>query len=211
MRSTEDIVKEILVVDGGSTDQSINIVNAFSTPHKVTIKFIVSERGRAKQMNTGARNATGEILYFLHADSFPPINYDRDILGEVRKGNKAGCFKMKFDSSHWWLKIMGWFTQFKGRACRGGDQSLFITKALFDELEGFDEAYIIYEDHDLINRLYARKQFVVIQEWLMTSARRYLDHGVWRLQYYFLIIYMKKWRGAEPDDLYQYYKEKIAK
>ena len=71
-------------------------------------------------------------------------------------GNLAGCFKMKFDSNHWWLKLASWFTQYRWRACRGGDQSQFITKNLFKSLGGFDERFTVYEDNDLINKLYAR-------------------------------------------------------
>ncbi|GAA3520963.1 TIGR04283 family arsenosugar biosynthesis glycosyltransferase [Aquimarina addita] len=211
MCSAEDLIKEILIVDGGSIDGTQDIIHSFSVQQDITIRFISSEKGRAKQMNTGAKETTSEILYFLHADSFPPPAFDQLIVTKVKNGDAAGCFRMKFDHNHWWLKIIGWFTQFSGRACRGGDQSQFITKNLFEELGGFNESYIIYEDHDLINRLYARNQFVVIQEWLITSARRYLDHGIWTLQFHFLTIYIKKWRGAGPEDLYQYYKENIAK
>ena len=85
-------------------------------------------------MNAGASVAKGEILYFLHADSFPPEGYDQYIIDEVAKGNDAGCFRMRFDSNHWWLRLASWLTQFSWRACRGGDQSQFITKKLFEEL-----------------------------------------------------------------------------
>ena len=161
-------------------------------------------------MNTGAIQATGNILYFLHADSYPPQNYDALIVKEVSLGNPAGCFKMKFDSNHWWLRLAGWLTKFKWRACRGGDQSQFITKALFEELGRFDERYIIYEDNDLINKLYARRKFVVIQKWLTTSARRYEENGIWKLQFHFWSIYVRKWLGASAEDLHKYYLNKIS-
>ena len=173
------------------------------------IKLMASAKGRAKQMNLGAQHANGDILYFLHADSFPPEHFDNLIIEQVEKGNLAGCFKMKFDSDHWWLKLAGWLTKFKWRACRGGDQSQFITKQLFEELNGFDEGFMIYEDNDLINKLYARKQFVIIQEWITTSARKYHANGIWKLQYHFWAIYVKKWFGASPEELYQYYLKKI--
>ncbi len=184
-------------------------VNSLGLPFK--LKLITSAKGRAKQMNLGAKNAKGDIFYFLHADSLPPKNFDSMIIKEVENGNLAGCFKMKFESDHWWLKLAGWLTQFNWRACRGGDQSQFITKALFDELNGFDERYIIYEDNDLINKLYAKDQFVVIQEeWLITSSRKYQKYGIWKLQYYFWVIYIKKWFGASPEELHQYYLKKIS-
>ncbi len=201
---------ELILVDGGSSDGTQNIIRTFK-PNRFLkpVRFIESDKGRAKQMNNGAQAASGEILYFLHADSFPPKNFDRYILSEVKKGNPAGCFRMKFDSDHWWLKLAGWLTQFRWRACRGGDQSQFITERLFEEIGGFDETYTIYEDNILINELYKRKKFVVIQKCITTSARLYRQKGVWNLQYHFWTIYVKRWFGADADELYQYYLKHI--
>jgi rSAM/selenodomain-associated transferase 2 len=199
-------INEIIVVDGGSVDGTPEIIQNLD----LKIKLLTSEKGRAKQMNRGANAATGNILYFLHADSFPPLNYDQHIIGEVKKGNNAGCFRLQFDSNHWWLRLASWLTQFSWRACRGGDQSQFITKALFEDIGGFDETYTIYEDNILINELYKRKEFVVIKETIRTSARLYEKNGVWKLQYHFWTIYVKKWFGASANDLYNYYKKYIA-
>ena len=233
--SSKDNISEIIVVDGGSTDGSQEIVSKFvissnsdfsesyreadeevldtkfsiENSTRTEIKLISSQQGRAKQMNRGAKQETGDILYFLHADSFPPKNFDQFIINEVEKGNSAGCFKIKFDNNHWWLRLAGWLTQFGWKACRGGDQSQFITKKLFEELSGFDETYSVYEDYELINKLYAKRQFVVIQEWLTTSARRYKANGIWKLQYHFWMIYIKKWLGASAEELHQYYLKNI--
>ena len=221
--SSQQNISEIIIVDGGSTDGTIEIVTnivssrAQSRPYKnlstaleETITIITATKGRAIQMNTGARQAHGDILYFLHADSLPPKNFDQLIINEVEKGNLAGCFKMKFDHRHWWLRLASWLTHFKWRACRGGDQSQFITKTLFHDIGGYDEKYRIYEDNILINELYKRKQFVVIQDWIITSARLYNQKGIWRLQYHFWAIYIKCWFGANADDIYMYYKKYIA-
>lgn len=228
--SSNKNIAEIIVVDGGSIDGSQNIVNTFITLNaspsaseaseeksqivldraRPDIILLVSEKGRAKQMNLGAKKASGTILYFLHSDSFPPKNFDKHIINEVSKNNLAGCFKMKFDNNHWWLRLASWLTHFRWRACRGGDQSQFITKTLFDEIGGFDESYIIYEDNILINELYKRKQFMVIQKWIITSARLYERKGIWTLQYHFWTIYVKKWLGASPEGLYDYYKKHIC-
>lgn len=196
-------INEIIVVDGGSIDASIKVAK-----NESAILFC-SEKGRAKQMNAGAKQANGDILYFLHADSFPPKGFDQYIIDEVKKGNKAGCFQMRFDHKHWWLRLASWLTKFSWRASRGGDQSQFITRSLFDEIGGYDESYIIYEDNILINELYKRKQFVVIPHWLTTSARRYEEAGIWKLQYHFWAIYVKKWFGASADDIYRYYLKHI--
>jgi rSAM/selenodomain-associated transferase 2 len=230
-------ISEIIVVDGGSTDGSQDCVNNFLSSRAFfsdsyqnrqrnhqeksknskkdincshpDIRLLNSKKGRAKQMNAGANVAKGNILYFLHADSFPPKDFDHHIINEVEKGNEAGCFRMQFDSTHWWLRLASWLTQFRWRACRGGDQSQFITRQLFDEIGGFNENYIIYEDNILINELYTRNKFVVIPKKIRTSARLYRQHGVWKLQYHFWTIYVKKWFGADADALYAYYLKHI--
>ncbi|MEO6346982.1 MAG: TIGR04283 family arsenosugar biosynthesis glycosyltransferase [Aquaticitalea sp.] len=203
--SSSNNISEIIVVDGGSTDNSKTLVGTFPS-----VILMNSTKGRAKQMNFGAKNAKGNILFFLHADSFPPKYFDQLIIDEVDKGNEAGCFRMKFDSNHWWLCSASWFTRFNWRACRGGDQSQFITKKLFDAIGGYDERFVIYEDNILIQELYNRNQFVVISKTLKTSARLYKKHGVWKLQYHFGMIYFKKWKGADADELYAYYKKYIC-
>lgn len=227
--SDSNNISEVIVVDGGSTDGTLDQIKptrflkpsrsgnhstdyetSSGSANQLNILLMNSPKGRAKQMNFGAKNATGNILYFLHADSFPPQNFDQYVINEVEKGNKAGCFRMQFDSGHWWLKLASWLTQFSWRACRGGDQSQFITRELFDEIGGYDESYIIYEDNILINELYARKEFVVINKKIITSARLYKKHGVWKLQYHFWAIYVKRWFGASADELLAYYKKHVG-
>ena len=207
--SSSTNISEIIVVDGGSKDESFKLVSDFNLLNDKVI-LISSDRGRATQMNLGNQKATGTILYFLHADSFPPNGFDQLIINEVKKGNLAGCFKMKFNHHHWWLKLASWLTKFKWRACRGGDQSQYITKELFKEIGGFNELYMIYEDNILINELYKRNQFKVIQKSIVTSARLYERKGIWTLQYHFFTIYLKRWMGASAKDIYNYYKKHIA-
>lgn len=198
-------ISEIIIVDGGSTDGTQNSISKFSE-----ITFLNSKKGRAQQMNLGAKHAKGNILYFLHADSFPPKNFDQHIIKEIKKGNEAGCFIMKFNNHHWWLKLASLLTKLSWRFCRGGDQSQFITKTLFNNIGGFDERFIIYEDNDLISKLYARNQFVVIQKWLTTSARRYNNNGLWVLQYHYWRIHLKNWLGASQEEINQYYLNNVV-
>ncbi len=204
MTISKTIPYEIIVADGGSTDGTQKQVQSLDD-----VLLITAEKGRAKQMNVGAKAANGEILYFLHCDSLPPINFDLMILEQIHKGNHAGCFRMKFDYVHPVLLISQWFTRINHISCRGGDQSLFVTRVLFDEIGGYDESYCIYEDNEIIKRLYQKKQFVVIPKYLLTSARRYLENGVWTLQYHFSIIHLKRRLGYSVESMLHYYRKNV--
>jgi hypothetical protein len=116
---------------------------------------------------------------------------------------------MKFDYQHPVLLVSQWFTRINHISCRGGDQSLFVTKTLFKKIKGFNETFIIYEDNEIISRLYAQKQFVVIPKTLLTSARRYRKNGVWKLQYHFTVIHLKRRLGHSAESLLQYYKNNV--
>ena len=115
---------EIIVVDGGSSDESINVIKRFNT------RLITSNVGRAAQMNAGAREAKGNRLYFLHADCKPPYNFENLILSSEFQ---AGSFRMKFENGHWMLMFCAWFTRFNWQICRGGDRSLFVDKLIFEK------------------------------------------------------------------------------
>ncbi|WP_435623551.1 TIGR04283 family arsenosugar biosynthesis glycosyltransferase [Flagellimonas sp.] len=200
---TSSEVEEIICIDGGSTDKTVSI--AISCGATV----IASERGRAKQMNTGARHATGSILYFLHADTLPPKGFDKIILDAVEKGSQSGCFRMKFDSENPILRFFAWLTRINHTLCRGGDQSLFIEKELFESTKGFDEDYFIYEDTEFIQRLYTQTEFKILPDYVITSARKYRDKGWFKVQFHFGMIHLKNYFGAGPEELYRYYRKNI--
>lgn len=194
---------EVLIIDGGSTDETR------AAALKEELVVVSSPKGRAKQMNRGAALAQGDILYFLHVDTFPPKHFDKTILNAVNKGDKAGCFRMRFDSESRFLQFFAWFSRINHHICRGGDQSLFITKQFFYELGGFDEAYKVYEDAQFIKRIYRVTPFRILPDTVTTSARKYREHGAVSLQYHFGMIHMKNWMGAGPEQLYRYYKKNI--
>ncbi len=199
-----EFTKEIIVVDGESEDKTLEILKLYPE-----IKVLFSKKGRSIQMNTGAKNATSDVLYFLHCDTLPPKNFDSEIVNQVQNGNLSGCLKMKFDNNHIVLKVSQWFTQFIYQSCRGGDQSLFVEKKLFEKLDGFDEKLTIYEDNEFIRRLYKNSKFTVIQKAVTTSARKYLKNGIWKLQFHFLMIHIKYWFGTSQENLVAYYQKNI--
>lgn len=196
-------IKEILVVDGGSTDGTLEITSYFGA---IALR---APKGRAKQMNFAAKRAKGQILYFLHADTFPPKSFDEHIIKAIVEGHETGCFRLQFDSSSYFLKFFAHFSAINHKICRGGDQSLFVTKRLFSKLSGYNEAYRIYEDSEFIGRLYKRTKFKVLPQRVVTSARKYKKYGIVRLQYYFGVIHLKNIFGAGPDQLYAYYCDKV--
>ena len=202
--SSPDLVREIICVDGGSSDHTVDIAK------KHGARVVHSEKGRAKQMNLGAQHAQSDVLYFLHADTFPPKDFDQLILNATKNGHETGCFRMKFDTQNPFLQCCAWFSRINHILCRGGDQSLFIKSSLFEKMGGFNETYTIYEDTELIQRLYRHTRFQVLPHDVVTSARKYNEVGWLRLQFHFAMIHLKHFTGAGPEELYRYYTEHIT-
>ncbi len=197
-------ILETLVIDGGSTDSTAEIAEEMGAT------VIFSERGRSKQLNLGASMARGTIFYFLHVDTLPPIGFDSRIIEAYRKNKRVGCFQMKFDSNSRFLQFFAWFTRINVKLCRGGDQSLFIDRDLFEASGGFNERYVVYEDNEYISRLYGLAPFTILPYHVKTSARRYKEKGEVVLQYHFGVIHLKNFLGAGPEQLLDYYRRKIV-
>ena len=172
-RISEGYEVEILVCDGGSTD---NTVSQAEMPGVQVLHSPV--KGRAGQMNYAAGKAVGDILFFVHADCFPPVTCFSAISSELSKGADAGCFRYRFDSEKPLLKLNAYFNRFGGLICRGGDQTLFIKHEVFKKLNGFNEKFIIMEDYDLVRRIQQQYTFSVIPEYAVVSARKY-EHNNW--------------------------------
>ncbi len=201
---SKDNIEEIIIVDGGSSDNSIKIISEF-----VHVKIYKTLKGRARQLNHGANLAKGAILYFLHSDSYPPKDFDIKVINAIKQ-NYVGSFRLKFENpNHYLLKISQWTTRLNFSLFRGGDQSLYITKKDFDFLKGFNERYIIYEDIEFINRIYKKHNFKIIKDYVVTSERKFKKNGIWKLHFNFLMIHIKYWFGANPDQLYNYYLKNI--
>ena len=191
---------QIIFVDGGSQDDSCKIIQANPNCH-----LIQSKKGRAIQMNAGAKKARYSLLYFIHVDSIPPKGFDQILLQQLKKGQKAGCFQMQFDHNHFALNWSAFATKYNSTFCRSGDQSLFVEKSLFEHLTGFDERYHICEDVEFIDRLYQRNEFTVLAQKITTSARRFKENGIWRLHFHHGLIHLMRYFGIGPKKLYQYY------
>lgn len=198
---------EILVSDAGSRDGTRDLAENEGA------RVIKSERkGRSIQMNRGAVAAKGDIFYFLHADTLPPEYFDRDIRQAVYHGYDAGCFRLAFDNNHPFLSLFSWFTRFDIDIFRFGDQSLFLRKGLFDDIHGFDENLLLMEDQNIIKKIRkAGGRFTLLSKSVTTSARKYKNNGVLRLQFLFVLIWGLYYCGAGQDVLFHFYKSMIQK
>lgn len=195
-------IAEIIISDGQSTDETIAKASDF--PVKIVRNPYSS---RAIQLNQGAQYATGDILYFLHADTFPPPDFIQHIIHHVKNGYQSGCFRLKFDMSHWLLRTFAWFTRFNISIFRFGDQSLFITKALFEAIGGYREDYILLEDQEIMERIRKNSKFAVMADAVITSARKYRKNGIFRLKIIFLYLYFLYKIGTPQSLIVQRYRQ----
>jgi len=191
-----NLIKEIIVVDGGSTDKTIERAS------ECGVRIIVSQKkGRAAQMNEGAAIASENILHFIHADSQLPEHFDADVVMAVNKGYEAGCFRLAFNYEHWFLKLNCWFTRFDLSAFHYGDQSLFITRDMFILIHGFNEKFIVFEDLDIILKIKKNCRFIILKQNIITSARKYVENGIFKMQMVFYLMYILKQLGTSQQKL----------
>ncbi len=154
--------------------------------------------------------AKGNILYFLHADTRPPLSFVTDITASLALGFKAGCYRFQFKSNKWPLKINSYFTRFKKLWCRGGDQSLFIDKDLFHELGGFDERYCIMEEYPLLEKLYRQNSFRIVPKNIQVSSRKYENNSWLKVQLTNYRAFKMYKRGIDPRKIRAFYKQRLA-
>ncbi|MEO5650648.1 MAG: TIGR04283 family arsenosugar biosynthesis glycosyltransferase [Ginsengibacter sp.] len=203
---TENLISEIIISDGKSTDQTVS----FASNAGATV-VVSPKKGRASQMNYGASIAKEEIFYFLHADSIPPNDFTKNIIDALKNNFVSGCFKLAFDNDHWFLKANCWFTRFNVNAVRFGDQSLFVTKKVFEKCGGFDESLLMMEDQEIIHRIKKHGKFKVMNGAVITSARKYLNNGIYRMQAIFFRIWLLYYLGCSQDKLLKLHKKLIRK
>ena len=189
---------EVIVVDGGSRDGTVDLA-------RPQARVIRSEKGRALQMNSGARLCTGEVLLFLHADSqLPP---DGLVLVERVLANPrivGGTFRLRFDSRKILLRFITFFTRFKFQYLHYGDQGIFVRRSVFEQLKGFEEIPLM-EDVDFLRRLRKAGQLALLKQSVTTSARRFLEHGILRQQLLNTILVISYLLGMKPEVLKKWY------
>lgn len=205
-RQAVSLLHEVIVVDGGSTDNTVSYLKA-----KNITCLVSRKKGRAAQMNLGAAHAKNQLIYFLHADSLVPAHFDQHIADAHDAGAMSGCFRLQFDHDHWFLKLNSWFTRFDVNAIRFGDQSLFVTRDIFEKSGGFKENLIMMEDQEIIHRLKKWGKFSVMNEKIITSSRKYLDNGVYRMQYIFFRIWLMYYLGYSQQEMLHYHRQQVKK
>jgi len=200
----KDSVVEILAVDAGSTDNTMEIAR------QAGAKTIISpQKGRAAQMNYGASLAQGDILYFIHADTIPPTSFDNDITEAVTEGFEVGRYRTKFNSRKWYLKINAWFTRFDWFVCMGGDQTLFITKGLYEKSGGFRTDMAIMEEFEFVPRVRKLAQYKIFKKPALVSARKYDTNSWWQVQMANKKIVSMYRNGADQQSMVDTYKKML--
>ncbi|MFC4230338.1 TIGR04283 family arsenosugar biosynthesis glycosyltransferase [Parasediminibacterium paludis] len=196
---------EIIVVDGGSQDTTVAIAQS-----EGAISVISPEKGRAAQMNYGATLAKGNILYFVHADTFPPPTFIDDINDAIASGVGFGRYRTQFDSDKIILKLNAFFTRFDLFVCYGGDQTLFMNKTLFHSIGGFNSTMRIMEDYDIVMRAKQKAKYKIIQKNALISARKYATNSWFKVQFAnYTIVKMFK-NGATQQQMTEKYKALLA-
>ena len=201
LKRGEQEVLEVIVVDGGSQDNTVSA--ATQAGAKVISSSITS---RAAQMNAGAAVAKGDLLYFVHADTKPPKSFVTDLSEALQEGYSSGCYRYVFDSPSRMLRINAWFTRFDRLMFRGGDQTLFIQKNVFESLGGFDERFVIMEEYDFLMRLRQQHSFKIIQKDMVVSARKYETNSWLRVQIANLVAMVMFRTNVSPLRIKETYK-----
>lgn len=190
---------EIVLVDGGSTDGTWEIAGRFP------VRRLRAPRGRASQMNAGARAATGDVLLFLHADTLLPPDAFRRVAETLADPAVAGgSFRLIFDRSDPWLAAYAFFSRINHPLFTYGDQALFLRCELFARIGGFREIPIL-EDVEIQRRLRRQGSFVKLPEAVVTSARRFVDVGPIRQQLLNVALVALYHLGVAPARLKKLY------
>lgn len=197
--------KEIIISDGGSMDGTVALASRFAN-------VIKSEKGKAIQLNNGARYAQGDILFFVHADMFVPDGALTEICNQIDKGFDGGGFLNVFSSHNDKIKRLGRIMNLRLRKREQpdklifyGDNGIFVRKSVFDEMNGFKEIPIM-EDYDFSFRMRARYKVTKIDEpKIVVDSRRHLKAGFLKTRMQWIVIRKLYKLGISPFALAKWY------
>ena len=193
---------EVIVVDGGSRDTTLELAQ------KSGCRIITSPKGRCRQMNLGAAEATGEILLFLHADTLLPEDFPELIFDALNHPFiAAGAFSLAIDSPSKSLAAIAFFANLRSRFLHlpYGDQALFANRGTFNAIGGFPEMEIM-EDFVFIQKMKKEGKIVILRECATTSARRWQNMGIIRTTLINQLIVCGYNLGVPPAILAKWYR-----
>ena len=192
---------EVIVVDGGSADETLALSRDRAD------SAIAGPRGRARQMNAGAKHARADVLLFLHADTrLPRFGVER-ITSVVSKGAAWGRFDVRIEGRSPMLAVVAALMNARSRltGIATGDQAMFVRRDLFERIGGFPDQPLM-EDIELSRRLRACAPPACLRERVVTSGRRWESRGVWRTIVLMWRLRWRYWRGAPADELARAYR-----
>jgi len=191
---------QLIVVDGGSTDQTAAIVRGAGA------EVMSSPRGRGVQCDAGARRAASEWLLFLHADTLLPIDAAMMIAEfTARRNARIATFRLRFDDPGMFLRACCWFTRFDSVFTRFGDQGIVIRRDFYHDLGGFPP-WPLFEDVALLQRARALTRVVSLPACVTTSARRFQRRGHVQQQWFNARLLFRYLLGASPAVLAEDYR-----
>jgi rSAM/selenodomain-associated transferase 2 len=191
---------ELIVVDGGSTDQTVAIAQQF------TSQVLHSRRGRAVQMNWGARHAHGDILLFLHADTLLPAAGLEAVRQALQDGAVGGAFRLAIMPPTPALRLVAWGTNLRARFGQlpYGDQALFMPRQVFETLGGYNEIPFM-EDVRMVQALRQRGRLTILPLAVHTSGRRWQRDGVLYTTVRNTVLITLYFWGVSPEKLQRWY------
>jgi len=193
---------EVIVVDGGSTDGTPEVVSRFPQA-----KLMFAPRCRARQMNAGAECASGETLLFLHADTTLPTDAP-DALTEAlgRPDVVGGRFDVRFDDSRRIFNVVATMMNVRSRLSGifTGDQAIFVRRRLFEAMGGYADVPLM-EDIDFTRRLKRRGRLACLRLHVTTSARKWEREGALRTIALMWMLRFLYFAGVSPARLHGWY------
>jgi rSAM/selenodomain-associated transferase 2 len=193
--------EEVIVVDGGSTDQTREIVACTDAT------LVSSTCGRAEQMNHGARLARGDVFLFLHADTRLPPSAIRDIRSALEDPRwVGGRFDVRLEGNHRIFGLIGALINLRSRLTKvaTGDQAIFVRREIFEEIGGFPNLPLI-EDIAFSRSLKKKGKVACLKSQVATSARRWEREGIWQTVLRMWVLRFLYFAGVSPYRLKRYY------